>query len=218
MEAIMEQNQKTLRVMGTGFVKIAPDTTKLTFSIDSKHDSYEKAYNEASIGNKGLRDALEKLNIPKDSLKTSDFSIEKHREWISKEVRWLTEYHLNQQLSIELPLDGILTSKVMSALGTAWPELEVNISFIRKDSHDAKLQILESAVKDAREKAEVIATTLGHKLGGIVSVDYSKRHIEIDVHDDGQLCDEHCIGASPIDYTPEDIEAGDTVETVWYLE
>ena len=214
----MEQNQKTIRVMGTGFVKIAPDTTKLTFSIDSKHDSYEKAYNEASIGNKGLRDALEKLNIPKDSLKTSDFSIEKHREWISKEVRWLTEYHLNQQLSIELPLDGILTSKVMSALGTAWPELEVNISFIRKDSHDAKLQILESAVKDAREKAEVIATTLGHKLGGIVSVDYSKRHIEIDVHDDGQLCDEHCIGASPIDYTPEDIEAGDTVETVWYLE
>lgn len=214
----MEQNQKTIRVMGTGFVKIAPDTTKLTFSIDSKHDSYEKAYNEASIGNKGLRDALEKLNIPKDSLKTSDFSIEKHREWISKEVRWLTEYHLNQQLSIELPLDGILTSKVMSALGTAWPELEVNISFIRKDSHDAKLQILESAVKDAREKAEVIATTLGHKLGGIVSVDYSKRNIEIDVHDDGQLCDEHCIGASPIDYTPEDIEAGDTVETVWYLD
>lgn len=214
----MEQNQKTIRVMGTSFVKVAPDTTRLTFSIDSKHDSYEKAYNEASIGNKGLRDALEKLNIPKDSLKTSDFSIEKHREWISKEVRWLTEYHLNQQLSIELPLDGILTSKVMSALGTAWPELEVNISFIRKDSHDAKLQILESAVKDAREKAEVIATTLGHKLGGIVSVDYSKRHIEIDVHDDGQLCDEHCIGASPIDYTPEDIEAGDTVETVWYLE
>ena len=214
----MEQNQKTIRVMGTGFVKISPDTTRLTFSIDSKHDSYEKAYNEASIGNKGLRDALEKLNIPKDSLKTSDFSIEKHREWISKEVRWLTEYHLNQQLSIELPLDGILTSKVMSALGTAWPELEVNISFISKDSHDAKLQILESAVKDAREKAEVIATTLGHKLGGIVSVDYSKRHIEIDVHDDGQLCDEHCIGASPIDYTPEDIEAGDTVETVWYLD
>ena len=53
-----------------------------------------------------------------------------------------------------------------------------------------KFQILESAVKDAREKAEVIAATLGHKLGGIVSVDY----------------------------TPDDIEAGDTVETVWYLE
>ena len=31
MEVIMNQNQKTIRVMGTGFVKIAPDTTRLTF-------------------------------------------------------------------------------------------------------------------------------------------------------------------------------------------
>lgn len=204
--------------MGTGFVKIAPDTTRLTFSIDSKYDSYEKAYNEASLGNKGLRDALEKLNIPKESLKTSDFSISKHREWISKEVRWLVEYHLNQSLSIELPLDSVLTSKVMSTLGAAWPELEVNISFIRKDSHGAKLQILESAVKDAREKTGVIAMTLGHKLGGIVSVDYSKRSIDIEFHSDAELCEEKCYGASPVGYTPDDIEAGDTVETVWYLD
>lgn len=218
MEAFMEQNQKTIRVMGTGFVKIAPDTTRLTFSIDSKYDSYEKAYNEASLGNNGLRDALKKLNIPKESLKTSDFSISKHREWISKEVRWLVEYHLNQSLSIELPLDSVLTSKVMSTLGAAWPELEVNISFIRKDSHGAKLQILESAVKDAREKAGVIAMTLGHKLGGIVSVDYSKRSIDIEFHSDAELCEEKCYGASPVEYTPDDIEAGDTVETVWYLD
>ena len=106
----------------------------------------------------------------------------------------------------------------MSTLGATWPELEVNISFIRKDSHDTKLQILESAVKDAREKAEVIATTLGHKLGGIVSVDYSKRSIDIEFHRDTELCDEHCYSASPIDYTPDDIEAGDTIETVWYLD
>ncbi len=221
MEAIMEQNQKTIRVMGTGFVKISPDTTRLIFSIDSKHDSYEKAYNEASLGNKGLRDALEKLNIPKESLKTSDFSISKHREWISKEVRWLVEYHLNQSLSIELPLDSVLTSKVMSTLGAAWPELEVNISFIRKDSHDVKLQILESAVKDAREKAEVIAMTLGHKLGGIVSVDYSRRSIDVYVgREDYNIVTDlaESSGSQSVDYTPDDIEAGDTVETVWYLD
>lgn len=217
----MEQNQKTIRVMGTGFVKISPDTTRLTFSIDSKHDSYEKAYNEASLGNKGLRDALEKLNIPKESLKTSDFSISKHREWISKEVRWLVEYHLNQSLSIELPLDSVLTSKVMSTLGAAWPELEVNISFIRKDSHDVKLQILESAVKDAREKAEVIAMTLGHKLGGIVSVDYSRRSIDVYVgrEDYNMVADlAESSGSQSVEYTPDDIEARDTVETVWYLD
>ena len=221
MEVFMNQEQKTIRVMGTGFVKTAPDTTKLTFEVDSLHDTYEKAYAEAAVGNKNLRETLEKLNIPKDSLKTTNFSITKETEYKRKEEKFVfVGFKLHQNLAIELPLDSVITSKVMSALGKAWPELEVNIAFIKKDTHDVKLQILESAVKDAREKAEVIATTLGHKLGGIISADYSKRSIDINYHEealticDGGFGDKN----SSIDYTPDDIEAGDTIETVWYLE
>lgn len=217
----MDQNQKTIRVMGIGNVKVAPDTTKLSFAVDSLHKDYESAYAEAAVGNRDLRKALEQMQLPKDSLKTSDFSITKETEWKRKEEKWVfIGFKLRQTLAIELPLDSVITSKVISALGAAWPELEVKISFIKKDSHDVKLQILESAVKDAREKAEVIACTLGHKLGGIVNVDYSKRRLDIHVREEGYDC---CALEAPgsvgsIDYTPEDIEAGDTVETVWYLE
>ena len=49
----MNQEQKTIRVMGTGLVKTVPDTTRLRFSVDSVHDSYEEAYDEAAVGNKG---------------------------------------------------------------------------------------------------------------------------------------------------------------------
>ena len=213
----MNQEQKTIRVMGTGLVKTVPDTTRLSFSVDSVHDSYENAYDEAAVGNKGLRETLEKLEIPKESLKTSNFSINKATEW-RKDKHVFIGFRLEQSLAIELPLDSIITSKVMSALGAAWPELEVNIAFIKKDVHDVKLQILESAVKDAREKAEVIAATLGHKLGGIVSVDYSRRSIDINYHEEPMGVYDGCCEKSSVDYTPDDIEAGDTVETVWYLE
>ena len=218
----MDQNQKTIRVMGIGNVKIAPDTTRLSFNVDSLHKDYETAYAEAAVGNKELRKALEKLQLPKDSLKTSNFSITKETEWNNKTRKYeFVGFKLRQTLAIELPLDSVLTSKVMSALGSAWPELEVKISFVKKDSHDVKLQILESAIKDAREKAEVIACTLGHKLGGIVSVDYSKCRLDIHVREEEYDCCEIADAAGvpeSIDYTPEDIEAGDTVETVWYLE
>ena len=220
MEVFMNQEQKTIRVMGTGFVKTAPDTTRLSFEVDSLHDTYEKAYAEAAVGNKNLRDTLEKLDIPKDSLKTTNFSITKETEWRRKEDKYVfVGFKLRQKLAIELPLDSIITSKVMSALGNAWSELEVNISFIKKDTHDIKLQIVESAVKDAREKAEVIATTLGHKLGGIISADYSKRSIDINYHEENYYAGDCEMSESQsIDYTPDDIEAGDTIETVWYLE
>ncbi len=119
-----------------------------------------------------------------------------------------------------MPIDSVLISRVIATLGDAWPELEVNILFIKKNAHDAKLQILESAVKDAREKAEVIAATLGHKLGGFVSADYSKRSVDINFRTEENLrlrC-EDCTEEKGIDFTPDDIEAGDTIETVWYLE
>ena len=214
-------DQKTIRVMGVGNVKVAPDTTRLRFSVESTYEEYGEAYADAASGNGELQKALKKLNLPKESLKTSDFSITRNREWNRDKGCYIYDgFKLEQSLALDLPIDSVLTSKVIAALGTAWPELEVKISFIRKDVHDVKLQILESAVKDAREKAEVIASTLGHKLGGIVDVDYSKHRLDIHVHEEEYCC---CKMEEPqddasIDYTPEDIEAGDTVETVWYLE
>ena len=214
-------DQKTIRVMGVGNIKVAPDTTRLRFSVESTYEEYEEAYADAAVGNGELQKALQKLKLPKESLRTSDFSITRNREWNRDKGCYIYDgFKLEQNLALELPLDSVLTSKVIAALGAAWPELEVKISFIRKDVHDVKLQILESAVKDAREKAEVIASTLGHKLGGIVNVDYSKHRLDIHVHEEDLCC---CAMEAPqsdgsIDNTPEDIEAGDTVETVWYLE
>ena len=216
----MDLNQKTIRVMGVGNVKVAPDTTRLRFAVDSLHNDYETAYAEAAVGNGELQKALQKLGLPKESLKTSDFSITKESDWKRKEQKWVfVGFKLQQTLMIELPLDSVITSKVVSALGSAWPELEVKISFVKKDTHDVKLQILESAVKDAREKAEVIACTFGYKLGGIVSVDYSKHFVNVQVEERiHELRGVDSESLESIDYTPEDIEAGDTVETVWYLE
>ena len=214
-------DQKTIRVMGVGNVKVAPDTTRLRFSVESTYEEYEEAYADAAVGNGVLQKALQKLKLPKESLRTSDFSITRNREWNRDKGCYIYDgFKLGQSLALDLPIDSVLTSKVIAALGTAWPELEVKISFVRKDVHDVKLQILESAVKDAREKAEVIASTLGHKLGGIVNVDYSKHRLDIHVHEEEYCC---CKMEEPqddasIDYTPEDIEAGDTIETVWYLE
>lgn len=214
-------DQKTIRVMGVGNVKVAPDTTRLRFSVESTYEEYEEAYADAAVGNGELQKALQKLKLPKESLRTSDFSITRNREWNRDKGCYIYDgFKLEQSLALDLPIDSVLTSKVIAALGAAWPELEVKIAFIRKDVHDVKLQILESAVKDAREKAEVIASTLGHKLGGIVDVDYSRRHLDISVHEQDYVCciEDSCAEKNAIDYTPEDIEAGDTVETVWYLE
>lgn len=215
-------NEKTIRVMGTGHISIKPDTTWLRFSINSLHSDYETAYMAAANGNASLRDALEGIALDPDSLKTVDFKI--YKEFDSERVKGKWEqvfkgFKLRQTLRIELPIDGRLTSQVLSALGKAWPDLEVDISYVRKDVEQAKLDMLENAVKDAKKKATVMSTALGYSLGDIVSIDYTKRSIDINYREERLMCYESSAPSSgpSLDLTPEDIESMDTVETVWNL-
>ena len=211
--------EKTIRVTGTGHVSVKPDTTCISFSVKSVYKDYEEAFAAAAVGNGAIRDALKGLSLDPDSLKTGDFSISKKYK---NEKSWhdvLAGFELSQRLRIELPIDGKLTSRVLAALGKAWPELEVDFSYVRKDVEQAKLDLLEDAVKDAKKKATVMASALGYSLGDVISIDYSKRSIDINYREERVLycakraaCDDESL-----DISPEDVEAGDTVETVWSL-
>lgn len=215
-------NEKTIRVMGTGHISVKPDTTRLRFNVESLHEDYEKAYATAAIGNADLREALKGLSIDPDSLKTVDFKIHKKFESVREKNTWkevFKGFELCQTLRIEFPIDSKKTSLVLLALGKVWPDLEVDIYYVRKDEEQAKLEILECAVKDAKKKALVMASALGYSLGDVISVDYSKRSIDIIYHEKKVLysaCDFRSEYPS-LDITPENVEATDTVETVWTL-
>lgn len=216
-------NEKTIRVMGTGHISIRPDTTWLRFNVESLHEDYETAYSAAAVGNADLRDALKELSIDPDSLKTVDFGIRKKIESIRVKDTWkeiFKGFELRQTLRIELPIDSKKTSQVLFALGKAWPDLEVDISYVRRDVEQAKLDMLEDAVKDAKKKASVMASALGYTLGDVVSIDYSKRTIDIKYHEESIMCCEEMSvpnDGPSLDITPEDVEAMDSVETVWIL-
>ncbi len=215
-------NEKIIRVMGTGDVSIKPDTTRLEFEVESLHPDYAKAYETAAVGNAGLRRALQSLSIDPDFLKTADFGIKKKMDSVREKGGWkevFKGFELNQTLVLELPIDGKLVSRVLVALGKEWPDLEVKISYVKKDVKQVKLEMLENAVKDAKQKATVMATALGYTLGNLVSIDYSKHKIDISYHENcmwGGDC-EMPEPTSSLDLTPEDIKSSDTVETVWSL-
>lgn len=107
----------------------------------------------------------------------------------------------------------------MIELGKAWPDLEVRISHIYADEDGLKLKVLESAMKDAKRKASVMAAALGYTLGDAILVDYSRCEIDI-YHSERSIKCYDCAqayGTSRLEMTPEDVEFSDSVLTVWLL-
>ena len=213
----MDQEPRTIRVRGDAAFQIAPDTTKFHFYVESEHETYDQAHAEAAIGNSGLQKALEALHVPADFLKTRSFSISMKVTKRKQGVPVQYGYTLSQSLALEQPIDPVLTEKMLSAMGTIWPGLEVKILYIKKDMHDLQLQVLQAAVTDARTKAETVANALGHKLAGFAKVQCDEAYLTFNEpdHDYRYLCRQD---QPPVEYTPENYEIKKSVETLWYME
>jgi uncharacterized protein YggE len=82
--------------------------------------------------------------------------------------------------------------------------------------------LLELAIKDAKEKAELLTRASGVKLCEILNIDYSWVNVTIE-SDDMKFCNpmvlEDCVcGSYDVDFEPEDISTSDSVRISFRIE
>lgn len=116
-------------------------------------------------------------------------------------------------------MDKALLGKIVKLIGQHLKQAEINIGYTVKDARPAQLKMLERAVKDAKEKAEVMAKAVGCTLGLVKDINYSVHELHIysqarQIHGAEEAC-----GCAPesLDITPDDLAAEDNVTVVWYI-
>ena len=89
-----------------------------------------------------------------------------------------------------------------------------------KDSSAVCGELLKSAVKNAKEKAEILCSASGVKLGELVSIDYNWGEIDLYSDTNYEVGDRFMAKAaclSNIDIQPDDIKTSDTATLVWEI-
>jgi len=109
---------------------------------------------------------------------------------------------------------------LVQAIGRQISDVEITIGYTVKDSRAAQMKMLERAVKDAKQKAEIMAAAADCKLGAVESITYAWKDIEVysqarEIHSapEAAVC---CSEA--LDITPDDLAVSDDVTVVWKLE
>ena len=216
--------EKLITVTGRGNIHILPDVTRVEVTIDSIFRTYDTAYQMAESNLKDIGEVMEKCKLSKSLPKTVRFSIDKHYHSVYDKGHYTGEeefdgYQLKQVIRINLGMDNALLTKVVRGLGENLTDVEINIGYTVKDPRPHQLKMLERAVKDATEKAKIMATAAGCTLGLVKSIDYSEHEIHIysQARNIG-ACEEAaaCTEAS-LDITPEDLVGGEDVTVTWYL-
>lgn len=216
---------RTIRVTGKGKIKVKPDTTRLTITLEGITKEYGEALDESSQDTNSLKDLFEKYEFAREDLKTLSFNVNEEFESYKERQNGretyknrLVGYKFRHVLKVEFESDNIRLGKILYALANSEIHPEFRISYTVKDPEAAKNEVLGKAVKDAKAKAIVLAEASDVSLKDIQTVDYSWGELDLEVrpmHRD-MVC-EPPKGCYDIDIEPDDIEVTDTVTVVWEI-
>ena len=217
---------RTIRVTGKGQIKVRPDMTRITMSLDGLYKDYNEALRLSSEDTETLKDILAGFGFERSDLKTLNFSVdteyESYKDRDGSYKQRFTGYRYRHMLKVEFDSDNERLGKILYALANGKVRPEFRISYTVKDPEATKNTLLGKAVKDAREKASVLTEAAGIGLKDIQSIDYSWGEIDFEYRPmDGGILAERCMAeptaAYSLDIEPDDIEASDTVTVVWEI-
>lgn len=217
---------RTIRVTGKGKIKVKPDMTRLTITLEGMYKDYGETLKHSSEDTDALKELMTQFGFDKSDLKTLNFNVnteyESYREKDVYKQRFLG-YKYVHVLKLEFESDNDRLGKILYALANSEIHPEFRISYTVKDPEASKNELLGNAVKDAKAKASVLADASGVALKDIQNIDYSWGEINFEVEPmrKDMIFESRCMlaeGSYDMDIEPDDIEVTDTVTVIWEIE
>ena len=219
---------RTIRVTGKGQIRVKPDMTRITMSLEGLYPEYGETLRHSSEDTERLKDVLAPFGFSRSDLKTLNFNVdteyESYKEHDTYKQRFVG-YRFHHLMKVEFGSDNDRLGKVLYALANCLVKPEFWISYTVKDPEAAKNELLGKAVSDAKDKAAVLTEAAGVTLKDVQSIDYSWGEIDFEVRPMNRtLMADECMapmaagtGSYDMDIEPDDIEVSDTVTVLWEI-
>ena len=219
---------RTIRVTGKGQIKVKPDMTRITLSLEGTYPEYSEALRRSTEDTEKIKDLLAPFGFERDDLKTLNFSVDTENESYKEKGTYkqrFVGYKFHHLMKVEFESDNDRLGKVLYSLANCPVKPEFRLSYTVKDPEAEKNELLGKAVADAKEKASVLTQAGGVSLKDIQSIDYSWGQINFEVQPmNRMLMAEECCapmmdgaGSYDMDIEPDDIEVSDTVTVIWEI-
>ena len=167
---------------------------------------------------------LEYNHLNKKLAKTTRFDISDHLvDNYDEDDHYIGQikdgFELHQRFKIDLGMDNVLVNKIVRGVGKFIKGAQINIGYTIQDPRPHQLKMIERAVRDAREKADIMAKAANCKLGAVKDISYGQQNVTIysqarNIHSnkEAMACD-----VNSLDITPDDLVLSDNVDVSWHL-
>ncbi len=216
---------RTIRVTGKGQIRVKPDQTRITLSLEGLYPDYGETLRRSVEDKEKIKDLLTELGFARTDLKTLIFNVDTEYERYQEKNTYkqhFVGYKYHHQMKVEFDSDNERLGKVLYALAKCPLQPEFRLSYTVKDPEAAKNELLVKAVADAQAKALVLTQASCVILKDIQSIDYSWNQINFEIQPMScMLMTEDCAAEGndsyDIDIEPDDIQVSDMVTVLWEI-
>lgn len=219
----VQQNEKpSLIITGSGRVSVKPDLSVLHIYISEQKLKMTDALEALEDKSRYYHKLLRKLDFDEKDIKTTSFGVSKNRVYRDNEYVD-NGYIASQSIRLEFPYDQKKLQNILAEFSKNERPVDFSFSFELSEEQRNKTEalIIEDAVKDAREKAEVMAKVSKVTLTGIKRIVYgsSGRYPGPEMMESNQKYAMDLGNAmQSFDFTPGDLIFNDTVSIEWFIE
>ncbi|WP_421871838.1 SIMPL domain-containing protein [Marinoscillum sp.] len=167
--------QSTLSVQGNASLAVKPTQTTVNLNIESKDATYPGAVESMINRVEQLSKDLKKLGFKDSDIITSNFNVNQGRVYV-KNMWKDSGFVATQQLMVTFPQDKKKLLDVLNTVTKSSAKPSINLSFgldVTK-KEEVKNELIKLAVKDAKTKAEIIASASAYNITGIKSIEYGR--------------------------------------------
>ena len=211
-------DKQLLKVSGNSKTSVAPDLGVLHVNVNHINMSASQAIVGLNNKTKEVYNKLASLGIKENDIKTINFSIAENRVYRRDEYRD-SGYVASQTVQVEFSSKKERISEILTAFSDTKTNFQLGFSFKLSDELKKKVKndLIKEAINDAKDKANLIASSAGVKLLKIAEINYGvfSDNVYQPVYEMAAMAKS---GNDIMGFTPQDIELNDKVIVMWEFE
>ena len=209
--------EHTLNAQGTSELTFDPDEAEVWAGISIVKDTAEEAQSEANKVINAILGGLRYKGISEDDIETETLSLREERTWTEDEGQKVIGWRASQTLKVKTTdLTKVGTIVDVAVNNGANQINNINFGLTQEKEQEYKKQALSEAAKNAKEKAEILAESLGAKLGKIKTVSESNFYYMPYRYDMVKAAGELAVEEAAT-IMPSDVKVTANVNIVYYL-
>ncbi len=213
---------QTLQVLGYSKMSVVPDLGIMTISITNKDLVFSQAIVGLDSKTRDVSKQIIGLGFEEDDIKTTDFQIGENRVY-RRQTYIDSGYVARQNIKLEFKYQKETITKILNTFSESRTDFALTFDFRLSDALRDKTQtaLIKLAIKDAKEKADLIGKSSGVTLKKIRNVSYGTNYSggmkEVQAAAGYQMS-ARAGGDAVAGFTPSDLLMADNVLITWEIE